>query len=154
VFVEFVKNFSNPLLLIFLIGIGWIFIRRVFKTSSFIALIIFYLATTALFYNVTIRVWSIPDTISFTKHYEGLIVLSGITDLKWYQSQKNQYPDVRYLAFNGNRERIFAGVQFLKIGLADQMFFGNLSEDSFGETEIIKRFVLSHGISEERFVHH
>jgi len=31
-------------------------------------------------------------------------------------------------------------------------FFGNLSEDSFGETEIIKRFVLSHGISAERFV--
>ena len=40
----------------------------------------------------------------------------------------------------------------MKLDLADQMFYGSLSDDSFGETQVVKRFVLHQGISEDRFI--
>ncbi|GJL54480.1 MAG: hypothetical protein NPIRA02_16120 [Nitrospirales bacterium] len=151
-FVNLVKALASPLLIFFLILLGMSIVRRKSRGSVVIVLFLFYLVSTPIVYKLALQLWSVPDTLSTVRPYHSVAVLSGITNPNWYGALSNNYPGIEYFSLNQNRERIIAGVYFLKSGIAQSLLYGNLSIGSYSETEVVSQFVRSQGVGKEQFV--
>ena len=150
---EFVKGYLiNPFLFLFLISFGLIIFRRAQRWSLILVVSLFYMVSAPITYTIAMKAWNISDTKDFSSPYDIAVVLTGMVDFHWYRSGKIKFPTVEYVALNGNRDRIFAGIHFLKSGFVKQLYFGELSVGSLSETEVVRDFVLSQGIEKNQFI--
>ena len=111
---EFVKGYLiNPFLFLFLISFGLIIFRRAQRWSLILVVSLFYMVSAPITYTIAMKAWNISDTKDFSSPYDIAVVLTGMVDFHWYRSGKIKFPTVEYVALNGNRDRIFAGIHFL-----------------------------------------
>ena len=136
----------------FLLSVGLIFFRRAQRWSLVLVVSLFFVSSVPITYNLAMRAWNVSDTKDFSTSYDIAVVLTGVIDFKWYSSGKFRFPGVEYVVFNGNKDRVFAGIHLLKADLVEQLYFGELSFRSISETEVVREFLLSQGIEDDRFV--
>ena len=150
---EVVKDYLiNPFLYVVAFSFAILFFRRLHKWALILVIVFFCIISTPLTYNLVLRVWHVPDTKDFSSPYDIAVVSSGVVDHEWYRFERSEYPGVEYVALNGNKERIFAGIHLLQSNMVKQLYFGNSSIGTFSETEVVRDFVFSQGVNNDRFI--
>ena len=150
---EIVKDYLiNPFLYVVAFSFAILFFRRLHKWTLILFIVFFYIMTTPLTYHLVLQAWHVPDTKDFSSPYNIAVVSSGVVDHEWYRFERSEYPGVEYVALNGNKERIFAGINLLKSNMVKKLFFGNFFIGTFSETEVVREFVFSQGVNNDRFI--
>ncbi len=87
-----------------------------------------------------------------------------MVDNNWYINE-NVYRNLlfdpeKYFQFNRHAVRIYAGIEFVRSGLAKRFLYGNWkprvfienSYESFNSSEMVKKFAINNGLTEEEFI--
>lgn len=160
------KFLINPLLYLFA-GLFWLLIRlkRQRKLVTFIIIYTYLVGipfTGLLFWSV----WKTDNTYKPKEEYDAVVVLTGSVEYRWYIEEmvnRNMvFEPEQYFRFNPHAERIFAGIEFVKSGNAKVFLYGKWIPriyykktnryESFNCSELVKKFVIQHGVPEKKFI--
>ena len=158
------KFLINPILYIF-IGLIWLIIKLKSQRKYIILLTIYlYITGIPLTGELFSSVWKLNNTFQPDKVYDAVLVLTGAIDYDWYINKKVDdslvFDFKSYYKFTGAEERIFTGIEFVRMGKAKTLLYGkwtptisiNGKYDSLNCSELIKKFAMENGVSEEKFI--
>ena len=147
------------------IGLIWLIIKLKSHRKFIIPLTIYlYITGIPLTGKLFSSVWKLNNTFQPDKVYDAVLVLTGAIDYDWYINKKaddNLVFDFKsYYKFTGEEERIFTGIEFVKMGKAKRLLYGkwtptisiNGKYDSLNCSELVKKFAMENGVSEEKFI--
>ena len=92
------------------------------------------------------------------------MILAGAIDTDWYiddiANDKLIYDSKNYYKFNKADERIYAGIYFIKSGMAGKLFYSNFIKKkkinnitySVNASALVKEFVVKNGINPDEFI--
>jgi len=156
---ELVKFFINPVLQFFLLILIFIIKKR--PNRIFIGFVLyFYIVSIPITGILFHYVWKLEDSYNANKRYDCVIVLTGGVSHQWYLqesvSETLPFNFENYFMFNHAAERFFKGIDLVNSGQVKQLFYGNYVPKSklgsFDTSELVKRFAMQNGLSENQFI--
>ncbi len=144
---DFARFLTNPLIPAFVIFFVQLFKKRQSRTVLFLLFFYLYAVTAPFSSKLAVRFWSIDDTISSSRTYDAVVVLTGMADANWYLDRRNSsFTPKCYYRFGKNIERIIAAAGLIRSGQVQKLLFGDLRSKSFSEAELVVDFLQNQGI--------
>ena len=159
-----VKFLLDPLILIFGLFLWYLITAKKINPIVNYIILFFYLVSIPITGELFHNVWKIKDTYKSDKLYDGVIVLAGALETSWYLDDISQnkfiYNAKDYFHFNYASERLYAGIHFVKSGLAKKVFhsnyiakiFYNNKSFSLNNSVLVKKFAIQNGIDDSNFI--
>ena len=155
---ELVKFFINPVLQFFVVLL--FFSKRIQLNKISIGFILYFYFLSIPFSGIVFHHnWKLEDSYNKDKMYDCAIVLTGGVSHQWYLKEsvsKTLSSNFKnYFMFNYAAERFFKGIDLVLAGQVKNLFYGNFVSQSdlgsFDTSELVKRFAMKNGLSENQF---
>lgn len=150
---DIAKFLINPLIPAFVILSIQMIRKRQSRRLLVVLFLYLYIVSIPLSSKILANVWSVNDTINYSKTYDAVVVLAGVSDPTWYLRKADNPSALNcYYRFGKQVDRFIAAIELLKTGHVHKLLFGDWRIKSFSEAKVVKEFLEKQGINPEQIV--
>ena len=151
---DIAKFLINPLIPVFVLLVIQLLRKERGKRLLLVLFFYVYLTTIPATSKLIMPWWVLEDTFDSSKTYDAVVVLSGVSDSKWYLAREDNPVLLKYYRrLNQNADRLVTGAELLITGHAAQLLIADPHYfNDFSEAELVKKFLEVHAIPPEQIV--